>query len=261
MKLEVLLATMHQTDHQVLERIQLQSDAVVVNQCDRDGVERFEYRGYQILWINTTQRGLSKSRNMALSYASGDICLLADDDIVYADGYADMVVTAFREEPKADVIAFNTWLLNVPENDGAGRVDIRENRKAPRHSYYGSVRLAFRLTAVRKRGLHFNEILGAGTAYGSGEESVFLRQGRKNGLQIYVNKGFLASVDYGSSTWFAGYNEKFYRDKGVFLAVAYGRSGWLFAFYYVLQSLKISELSPVKVYRCLLAGMKEYRNL
>ena len=41
MTLQVLVATMHQTDHSLLEKMNIQSDAIVVNQCNRNEVERF----------------------------------------------------------------------------------------------------------------------------------------------------------------------------------------------------------------------------
>lgn len=51
MTLQVLVATMHQTDHSLLEKMNIQSDAIVVNQCNRNEVERFMYNGHQILWM------------------------------------------------------------------------------------------------------------------------------------------------------------------------------------------------------------------
>ena len=49
MTLQVLVATMHQTDHSLLEKMNIQSDAIVINQCDRNEIERFTYKGHNIL--------------------------------------------------------------------------------------------------------------------------------------------------------------------------------------------------------------------
>ena len=59
MKIQVLVATMCQNDHSLLERLNLQSDAVVVNQCNSDGKTLLKYKGYDILWIDSTDRRLS----------------------------------------------------------------------------------------------------------------------------------------------------------------------------------------------------------
>lgn len=256
MKIEVLVATMYQENEDLLERLNLQSDAVVVNQCDRSGYREINYRGYTVKWIDTVQRGLSKSRNMALSYATGDICLLADDDIRYVDGYPQFVVAAFRECP-ADIIAFNTHMEN--SSGAALRKHTMVNGKASSFSYYGSVRLAFKRKSIQKYAIYFNELFGAGSVYCSGEESLFLRECRKKKLSVYVNKAFLAHVDYSVSSWFNGYNEKYYIDKGAFLAAAYGRLVHIYKWYFLLQSRKISSLSLSVVNQCIKKGIHVFR--
>ena len=60
MTLQVLVATMHQTDHSLLEKMNIQSDAIVVNQCNRNEVERFMYNGHQILWMLAKKLPMSK---------------------------------------------------------------------------------------------------------------------------------------------------------------------------------------------------------
>ena len=259
MTVEVLISTMHQNDHQLLERMNIQTQAVVVNQCDRESVERFSYRGKSVVWVNTTQRGLSRSRNMAMTYAVGDVCLLADDDIVYRDGYDKCLIDAYLKQPKADIIAFNAYADE--ESKAKTYASIQRCRKSPGHRYYGSVRLSFRRTRILKSGVTFNTFLGAGARYGSGEESLFLRQCRKCGLNMYEQPVFLLSVNCGDSSWFNGYNEDFYRNKGVFLAFAYGKNAWFFGLYFLLHSIRNTKLGVLKTWKCLMAGFQEHRML
>ena len=40
-KIEVLVAAMNQTDYSLLERMNIQTDAVVVNQANSDSMEEF----------------------------------------------------------------------------------------------------------------------------------------------------------------------------------------------------------------------------
>ena len=42
----------------------------------------------------------------ALMRADADICLFADDDMVYEDNYVEIIENAFRDNPYADVIVF-----------------------------------------------------------------------------------------------------------------------------------------------------------
>ena len=101
--MQVLVATMHQTDHSLLEKMNIQSDAIVVNQCNRNEVERFMYNGHQILWMSLNERGIGLSRNTALMRATADIILFADEDVRYKDGYAQVIESAFEKNRNADM--------------------------------------------------------------------------------------------------------------------------------------------------------------
>lgn len=259
MTVEVLVATMHRKDHELLADLNLQTDAIVINQTDRSGCEELEYNGRRVLWVDTEQRGLSRSRNMALSYATADICLLADDDMVYADGYEQLVLDAFDRQKKADIIAFNIE-ANTQERKNSVRPNTK-NRPAPKNRYYGGVRLGFRRNAVLKAGVLFNVFLGAGAQYKAGEESLFLRECRKKGVRIFEHTACLGRVDFATSTWFTGYNDEYYRNKGVFTGFAYGRYAWFFGLYYVLQGIKVRKMAPLRIYRNICKGIQEYKKL
>ena len=56
--------------------------------------------------INVNEIGLSKSRNLAIENAKADICLLADDDIVYENNFESIILNAFNLNPCADIITF-----------------------------------------------------------------------------------------------------------------------------------------------------------
>ena len=78
MRVQVLVATMHQTDYSLLEKMNIQTDAIVVNQCDENKIEEFEYNGHKIKWLSLKERGVGLSRNTALMRADADILLFAD---------------------------------------------------------------------------------------------------------------------------------------------------------------------------------------
>ena len=52
MSVQVLVATMNQTDHSLLEAMNIQSDAIIANQCDHNSIEEFRYNGYIIRYLN-----------------------------------------------------------------------------------------------------------------------------------------------------------------------------------------------------------------
>lgn len=81
-KVQVLVASMNQTDHSLLEKMNISTSAIVGNQCNYDSVERFEWNGNECLYLNFNERGVGLNRNNTLMRATGDICLFADDDMV-----------------------------------------------------------------------------------------------------------------------------------------------------------------------------------
>ena len=83
MKVQVLVAAMHQKDHSLLEKMNIRSDAIVANQCDRNEFEDFTWNGHKIRYLSFAERGVGLNRNNALMRATGDICLFADDDMRY----------------------------------------------------------------------------------------------------------------------------------------------------------------------------------
>ena len=107
LSLQVLVSTIDQEDYSLLDKMNIQSDAIVVNQCKENSVKVFEYNGHTIKWISMDRRGVGLSRNTCLMLATADIVLFADQDIRYNDGYAENVIKAFEDEKEADVICFN----------------------------------------------------------------------------------------------------------------------------------------------------------
>ena len=48
MKVQTLIATINQTDYSLLEKMNIQTDAIVGNQCDRNEISEFIYKNKKI---------------------------------------------------------------------------------------------------------------------------------------------------------------------------------------------------------------------
>ena len=216
MSVQVLVATMNQKDHSLLETMNIQSDAIVGNQCDHNSVEDFFYNGHKIRYLNFAECGVGLNRNNALMRADADICLFADDDLVYVDGYVDIVEKAFQQFPDADVIAFN-FEDHTDYGDKQPRYTITKASRVYWHNYlrYGTARIAIRLESIRKHGILFNLCYGGGTEHNHGEDNLFLTSCLKNGLKIYAVPQVIADLmDDRASTWDGGYDDKYLKDQG-----------------------------------------------
>ena len=253
MNVQVLVATMHQTDHSLLEKMNIQSDAIIANQCDRNEVEDFEWNGYKIRYLSFAERGVGLNRNNALMRADGDICLFADDDMVYCDGYSQMIQDAFEKHPDADVIVFNL----VEEQQ-----TIYVIQKAARVSYlnflrYGTARVAVRNAAIRKHGIYFNQCFGGGTEHCHGEDNLFLADCLKKGLKVYAVPVFLAALtEERQSSWNKGYDEKYLIDQGVLYRTMSRKLWRLLCLQDAIRHRKEYGLSCVTAYHLMLCGAK-----
>lgn len=214
MSLQVLVAAMHQEDHSLLEKMNIQSDVIVANQCGRDSIERFSWHGHDAVYLNRNQRGVGLNRNQALLEATADICLLADADVVYYDGYAQVVEDAYRRHPDADVIIFD---MRVLTNDGEISNLIKKERFVGKKavSRYGSVRISFKTDSIKRCNVYFHRMFGGGTPHTNGEDSIFLSDCASRGLKILTCPQTLGEVHNFSSTWFSGYDDKYFYDRGV----------------------------------------------
>lgn len=214
MTIQLLISTMHQTDYSLLERMKISSSAVVVNQCDRESTQTIEYNGHNVLWIDTTERGLSKSRNMAIRNATADICMLADDDMEYRGDYVDTVLSAFSRI-SSDIIGFQVCGIEDKFKDYSEEEQKITYLKSMKMA---SVELAFKRAVFAEKDIRFDELIGAGTEFMMGEENALLFQCLHKGLTIYYIPKVIADLHVGNSTWFTERNEKFFIGKGASFA-------------------------------------------
>ncbi len=66
MKVEVLVAAMHQEDGSLIEKMNIQTDAIVGNQCERCSNEEYAFDGHKAIYYNRPNRGVGLNRNVAL---------------------------------------------------------------------------------------------------------------------------------------------------------------------------------------------------
>ena len=255
MKVEILLSAMNQTDFRLYEKSNCNTDLLIINQTDHEGYEETVINGCKIRMYSTTQRGLSRSRNMALVHAQGDICVFADDDCVMREEYEKSIIEAFRRNEDASAIAFN---YSDPNRRSKKAKVIDVERKAPKNKSYSSVSLAFRRIDVQRKGIWFNINLGAGSGLiSAGEETVWEDDLRRSGLNLYQCPDYITEVQQQNSTWFSGYNEKYFYDLGAVLSIRYHSIlKYIYQFYYPLRLKGDANLSVVKQLKCMMAGMQ-----
>lgn len=232
MRVQVLASVMNEEPQALIRRMRLDSDAVVINQCDRLGFEEILHEGHRIRFCSFPERGVGRSRNEAILRAEGDICLFADADMVYEPGYAEAIGAEFERRQDADMILFN---VTVEEARRTYHITQRKRVRWYNCGRYGAVSFAVRRDSLLASGVMFSLLFGGGAKYGSGEDSLFLKEFIDKGFSVYTAPVTIGrEAASGKSSWFSGYNEKFFRDRGVLYRHLYGRLAGAMALRFLL---------------------------
>lgn len=255
-KIEILLSCMFLSDsEEIIKRSHITSDTVIINQCDEENYKEENICNALLRTFSVTDRGLTKSRNLAISKSQADICIICDDDEIFNEGYEKAVSSAYDALPDADIIIFD--MVDRPLKWGnsikrLGYIDLMS---------VSSWQITFRREKLLASGVLFDENMGAGSGNGAEEEFRFLTQCRKAKLRIYHYPFRLASVAQTQSTWFKGFDEEFFVNRGNTTRYIMGLPlSVLYAAYYAFAKRKqLSGMSMLRAFSYTVKGIKENR--
>ncbi|MDR1974377.1 MAG: glycosyltransferase family 2 protein [Bacteroidales bacterium] len=222
---------MQQTNMDIAAKSNIHGDCLIINQCDENGF----FKENNIRMISTTDRGLSKSRNLALKNATGDICLICDDDGIFNDNAEDLIKKAYSELPDADIII--TIIQRRKKNKLPNKIK-KLGFKSVLH--VSSREISFRREKIIASGIKFDETIGSGVSNAGGEENLFLFDCLKHGLKIYFYPVCIGRLNLNTpSQWFKGYTKDYWLDRGIFTRKMMGRFvASLYAVYFLLAKHK-----------------------
>lgn len=189
MKIEFLISTVNRTNLDFLKSIFVNFDLnyidiLVINQCDKNYIKKAnELKSTKrIKIISVLDKGLSKSRNLALSNATGDICLIADDDIVYNANIFDKIISDYQNNPY-DIITYSSEIGSQPPKKRLENSFIKPHNYGSLFSIM-SIQISFLRKRIKEKGLSFDTQFGIGSQFVSGEENIFIKDAMDHGLAI-----------------------------------------------------------------------------
>lgn len=191
--------------------------------------------------INVDEKGLSKSRNLAIKNASKKICLIADDDVVYFANFDTEVIKAFNQNPQTPIISFNHQRIGKEKPNNKSKTEYFHSKKTIENVC--SIEIAFQLKEVKENKLIFDENFGLGSYFETAEEYLFLRDaiGLKLGVlfcpSVIVSHPLLTSGDkQGNDAILFARGALFFKTRGnlayiwllkyVFFLIRYKYIGW-----------------------------------
>jgi glycosyltransferase involved in cell wall biosynthesis len=240
---EILLATMNRNSLDFLIPMFPFShfsnfSMIIVNQTKigNDLVSKFP----SIKVINAYEKGLSKSRNLALKNATGKILLIADDDEVFIENFDSKLVKAYNKYPSSVCVIFE-----IGDENGY------KYRKYPKTeiilpNYYElfnclSIEITLNKSVFDKLNVSFDENFGLGGIFNMGEEAIFLVDIHNKNKQIRFYPEVIVTHPKISTNDKLDFKERYYI-QGAFLARIFR-----FGFYFQLVSKIFFDLKQKKV--------------
>ncbi len=256
MKYQLIVSTMGQKDDSIYYKMNIGSDAIIINQSDFYEIKETQKDGNTIKMYTFNERGIGLSRNSGMMRSDADIIQFADDDMIFTNTYKEDVIKEFENHPEADIILFSLQSLNPKRPliriDKFSKVSKKEALK------YGCARVAARREKLIYNNINFSLLFGGGARFGSGEDTIFLQDCLNAGLKIYKSPVKIADVKQEESSWFDGYNQKYYEDKGALFRASLPCLCYVYA---IVSAIKSSSKNYKRkeVFRFYLNGIKLFK--
>jgi len=146
-------------------------ELILVDQNDHRDLEKLisGFKSINIVYVRSDVKGLSHNRNVGLQYSQGEIIGFPDDDCFYDDNLLKEVVDTFEtNDGSLNVVAVSVKGINSEEPFMEGNNILLTRKKL----FYKCI--SYNFFIKRLDNMKFDELLGVGAEYGSGEETDFL---------------------------------------------------------------------------------------
>ena len=273
--MQTLLSVMEPGDPlELIEKLNIRTDTVIVNQCGRDSVHKILLsegmvivdgkpsggtdtgrQDQRISLIERNETGLSRSRNLALSAATDDICIFCDNDVRYEDDAAEIIEDAFARSPDAGIICF---FIERPERQVPVRTSEGLMSKKDMMRIF-SPEMAVRRSLIGE--LCFDEDFGAGAEYKMGEENIFLFEAERHDIKrIYIPRKIARTLP-NKSSWFTAYDRDFYIARGAGYEAMDPGLWYVLTWQNLIRKRKEYKdtITTLDAYRAMKEGRKQYR--
>ena len=261
--LEILISTMNKTSLTFLKEMFVRNEnkeykILVINQTSEGNLLTSNDENIRV--INSFETGLPQSRNLALQNAIGDICLIADDDVVYEQDFEKTIIESYKENKSADII---TFMMIDAEGELFRNYPINSVHDKKSVSTANSVVITFNREKVLSNEVWFNNNFGLGSVFQTANEYVFLRNALDKKLNTFFKPKIILSHPVLSSGKDASSDRIIFARGALFYKYS-GLLGYLRVFKYVYLLYRTKQIKKEDFFRKTrmgLNGINKYRQL
>lgn len=148
-------------------------ELIIVDQNDEDILKDIidEYRDkFYINHVRIKEKGLSLARNVGLKYVTGEIVAFPDDDCAYSEGILEFINNYFEKNREIDFVTFK-----LKDRESGEDSNLKWYNQDVSITYSNIFRTVISPSIFIKfkniKDIFFDENLGVGRKFGSGEES------------------------------------------------------------------------------------------
>ncbi len=153
---------------------------LIVNQTTEGNILKSDFATVKV--INVFDKGLSKSRNIAIQNSTKDILVFTDDDVVFDLNFSKKILKTFNKRENFDGFRFRFKI----ESGGLSK-KYPKNFQAKLNWFEvlntSSIEMVFKRKSILNV-VSFDEKFGIGGLITIGEEAVFLADAKKKKLKI-----------------------------------------------------------------------------
>jgi len=256
-ELEILISTMNRTSLDFLSTMfsghnYLDFNVLIINQTTKDKLLYSEHDSIRI--INSFEKGLSKSRNIAIKNAIKPICLIADDDVVFLEDFDKKVIDAHNKYI-FPIITFQTLTTDnkfywkyPSEPKLLNEYMIRKTL---------SVEISIKKDLINE--ISFDDRFGLGATFEDGENYIFLSEAKKKNISMwFVNKS--VSIHQPISSSDEVQSNRYLFARGALNAYKYGNIAYFWVLKFVLFLFRKKYISFNEIISKIKIGFKGIQN-
>ena len=187
-------------------------------------------------------KGLSRNRNNALRHASGDICLIADDDCSYKPEYFSQIISVYSNDDTLDFATFRMKHSYEGKHYPSHSFDLKHFEKG---YFITSFELSFRRKAIQNK-FHFNELFGLGApVLQSGEENIFAHELITAGINGRYFPIVVVEHDHPTTSSSRVANKGVIMAEGAYIYIAYK---WTWTLRLILKAHRLNKVNHLGLF-------------